>query len=156
MIQHRFPGIVITLIGVLTLLVLIPKGIVTPSNVTTLALSPDFWPRIVAAIFTFTGIALTIKPAVSEDNESFATFLARLPRLIVVLGALFGFYFSINQFGMVVPGILLIFGLMTFAGERRWLRMLCIAVVVPVLLYCFFVFVANIPIPLGMFESLRG
>ena len=57
---------------------------------------------------------------------------------------------------MVVPGMVLIFTLMLFAGERRYMLALSIAVVTPLVLYFFFVHVANIPIPLGVFESLRG
>ena len=74
----------------------------------------------------------------------------------MVLATLFVFYFLIDHLGMVVPGIAVIFGMMWFAGERRYALMATVAVVVPVLLYVFFVHVANIPIPLGIFESLRG
>ena len=57
---------------------------------------------------------------------------------------------------MVVPGAALIFVLMAFGGERRWLLAAAVAAGVPLLLYAFFVHVAGIPIPLGVFETLRG
>jgi hypothetical protein len=56
----------------------------------------------------------------------------------------------------VVPGVALIFGLMVFGGERRWGLAATVAAGVPILLYAFFVHVAGIPIPLGVFETLRG
>jgi len=79
-----------------------------------------------------------------------------LAGLAVALGALFGFYALIPSLGMVVPGAALIFGLMAFGGERRWLLAAVVAAGVPLLLYAFFVHVAGIPIPLGVFETLRG
>ncbi|MFT7532515.1 MAG: putative tricarboxylic transport membrane protein [Gammaproteobacteria bacterium] len=55
-----------------------------------------------------------------------------------------------------MPGMVMIFGLMMFAGERRFLLAAAIAISIPLLLYFFFVHIASIPIPLGIFESLRG
>lgn len=157
--NERMLGLAVLVLGLATFFVLIPVGIVTPSNIRTLALSPDFWPKIVAAIFSLMGLMMIIKPApaiTAENSVEKESFVQRLPRLTVVLGSLFGFYFLEPFLGMVVPGMVLIFGLMAFAGERRWGLMLCVAVTVPTLLYCFFSFVASIPIPLGIFESIRG
>ncbi|MGI9316739.1 MAG: tripartite tricarboxylate transporter TctB family protein [bacterium] len=157
--SERIIGIAVVLIGLATYFVLIPNGIVSPSNVESLALAPDFWPKIVAAIFAIMGLGLVVRPTDSDSEtttESNTTFLNRLPRLGVILGALFGFYYAIPQLGMVVPAMLLIFCLMWFAGERRWMLMAVISIVTPIVLYFFFVFVASIPIPLGVFESLRG
>ena len=67
-----------------------------------------------------------------------------------------GFYVLIPFLGMVVPGMAVIFGLMVLGGERRWLLAAAVAAGVPLLLYVFFVHVAGIPIPLGIFETLRG
>ena len=80
----------------------------------------------------------------------------RLPGLAVALGALFGFYVLIPSLGMVAPGVAVIFALMVFGGERRWGLAATVAAGVPILLYAFFVHVAGIPIPLGVFETLRG
>ena len=55
---------------------------------------------------------------------------------------------------MVIPSIVTILLLVYFAGERRWYLSLLIGVLLPVLLYGFFVYVARIPIPLGIFEGL--
>ena len=72
----------------------------------------------------------------------------------MALGTLFAFYFLIPYLGMVAPGIAVILGLMVYAGERRWPLGLAIAFCVPILLYVFFVHVASVPIPLGVFEGL--
>ena len=157
--RDRLVGAGVVISGLLMLFALIPAGIVVPGNLKTLSLSPDFWPKIVAGIFVLMGLLMIAKPEVPSEEStgmSLAVFVSRLPRLATVLAALFAFYLAIPRFGMVVPAMLLIFGLMVFAGERRWSWMIGISLIVPVLLYWFFVSVASIPIPLGIFESLRG
>ena len=160
MISQRILGTAVLALGLFVYFYLIPVGIVTPSNVKVLALSPDFWPKIVAVLFGIMGLLMMVHPGGKENKEedemSFSQWLQRIPRLIIFLCGLFGFYFAMPTFGMVVPSIVLIFLSMLFAGDRNWIRMVVLSLLVPTLLYCFFVFVAQIPIPLGVFEFIRG
>ena len=163
MIQERLTGVGVALLGLLIFTVLIPWGIDQPGNVEHTALAPDFWPQIIAGIMMVLGVLLAIRPGPDdEDDEDGAAgedsghWLHRLPGLAAVLGALFGFYVLIPSLGMVVPGAAVIFGLLVLGGERRRLLAAVLAAGVPVLLYIFFVHVAGIPIPLGVFETLRG
>ena len=155
--QERLTGIFILLIGLAVFFLLIPVGIVSPSNVDQIALSPDFWPRIVAGIIAVMGVLMIIKPAPENGSEPDPIVLPnRISGLLLCLVSLFGFYFLIPHLGMVASGMLIIPGLMIFAGERRWLLILTLSVLTPLLLYFFFVHVANVPMPLGYFEFLRG
>ena len=158
MTSERLTGIGVLLLGIAIFFVLIPAGIDQPGDVEHAALAPDFWPRIIAGIIILTGLALTVRPAADEEEagEGGGGWLQRLPGLAVAFGALFGFYFLIPSLGMVAPGVALILGLMVYAGERRWPLGIAIAAGVPILLYVFFVYVASIPIPLGVLDSLRG
>ena len=179
MIRERLTGVGVLLIGLLVFFVLIPAGIDRPGNVEHAALAPDFWPRIIAAVIALMGLLLALRPAREDEGGEGAGDEAgagegaagdgagageaasvrwpqRLPGLAVALGALFAFYFLIPTLGMVASGAALIFGLMAYAGERRWLRGGALAAGIPILLYVFFVYVASIPIPLGVFENLRG
>ena len=178
MTRERLTGIGVLVLGLLVFFVLIPRGVDQPGNVEHAALAPDFWPRIIAVVIALMGLLLAVRPAQEDDGEKGVSesgagessgigegsgggeavvhWPQRLPGLAVTLGALFAFYFLIPFLGMVASGAALIFGLMVYAGERRWPRVAAIAVGVPVALYLFFVYVASIPIPLGVFESLRG
>lgn len=160
MIRERLTGAGVALLGLLIFTVLIPWGIDQPGNVEHTALAPDFWPQIIAVIMMVLGVLQAIRPAPDDEDEDggedSGRWLHRLPGLAVALGALFGFYALIPSLGMVVPGAALIFVLMAFGGERRWLLAAAVAAGVPLLLYAFFVHVAGIPIPLGVFETLRG
>lgn len=156
--ESRGIGLAVTLLGLLTLFVLIPFGVVSPGRVDSLALAPKFWPIIIASVFTLMGVTLAIRPG-DVDEESRADtdqFVARIPRLAILLATLFGFYLLVPYFGMVLPGILLIFGLSWFAGEDRWGVIIPISLIVPVVLTSFFTLVANIPIPLGILEFVYG
>ena len=160
MIRERLTGVGVALLGLLIFFVLIPWGIDRPGNVEHAALAPDFWPQIIAAIMMALGVLQALRPAPDDDeedgSEDSGRWLHRVPGLAVALGVLFGFYVLIPSLGMVAPGVAVIFALMVFGGERRWLLAATIAAGVPVLLYAFFVHVAGIPIPLGVFETLRG
>ena len=138
MSQERYTGIVVLLLAVLLFAVVIPLGIDSPNQIDNAALAPDLWPKIIVVLFCFTELQL----------------LSRLPRLLYVVGVLFLFYYAIPKAGMVIPSIVTILLLVYFAGERRWYLSLLIGVLLPVLLYGFFVYVARIPIPLGIFEGL--
>ena len=160
-LKLRIEGLVVVGLGLLTLFVLIPIGIVSPGDVDVLALAPEFWPLIVASLFTLSGIIMAIKPfEEKQDDEEEAEepipWPERLPRLAIILGVLFGFYFLAPYLGFVIPGIVLIAGLAWFASERRVGMTVLISIIPPVLLYVFFVIIANIPIPLGMFEFIHG
>jgi len=159
-IRERLTGIGVALAGVVLFAVLIPYGIDQPGNVEHAALAPDFWPRIIAVIIMAMGVLLAVRPMSEEDDEEdggdAGGWRRRLSGLAVALGALFGFYFLIPSLGMVVPGVAVIFALMVFGGERRWLLAAALGAGVPILLYVFFVHVAGIPIPLGVFENLSG
>ena len=165
---ERIQGLVIIVLAILIAFVLIPAGIVSPSNLEHISTAPYFWPMIISGGLGLTGVLMVVlakngmvsdaqsNKADEPNTESETFWLQRLPRLLFILCILFGFYFAVPYLGMVVPGILLIFGLMAYAGQRRWGLMLGLSVGVPLLLYAFFVYVAQIPIPLGWFEILRG
>ena len=154
--ESRLVGAAVVGIGVLALFVLIPVGIVSPSDVPALALAPEFWPLVIASIFTLMGILMTIAPGSTDQEtaEELRLIPSRLPRLSGFLAVLFAFYFSVPYLGMVLPAMVIIVGLCWFTGERRWLLLTSIAVGIPVVLVLFFQFVANMPIPLGMFEFI--
>jgi putative tricarboxylic transport membrane protein len=160
--QSRFTGIGVVALGLVLYFILIPVGVVEPGNIKHMALAPRFWPKIIAAIIAIMGVLLIIKPAevLKEDSEGdknqSRSWRDRTPGFSVAFGSLLTFYFLIPHLGMVLPGMVMIFGLMMFAGERRFLLAAAIAISIPLLLYFFFVHIASIPIPLGIFESLRG
>ena len=165
--QHRIAGFAVLLLGALLLFALIPVGVDSPNAVPHITLSPAFWPKIISVLLILMGVLLIVRPAAAaaagdddgnsggnEDGNSGG--VRRFARLAITLFALFAFYGAIEPLGMVLPAILLIMGLTSFAGERRFALITLVSVAVPIALYFFFEHVAGVPIPLGVFEGLKG
>lgn len=158
--RNAVTGVLFLLLGLIAVAVLIPNGITVPGSVTITALSPDFWPRIVATCIILASIFLLIetrftKPQSATDDNGPA--VSDYPpgvmvlRTLVLPVALFAFYASLTTFGFVATSIVAIMAMMLFFGERRYLLIGVLGIGTPVLLYLFFRYVAGIPIPLGIF-----
>jgi len=160
-------GVVLIILAAIGFWIIIPAGIVTPKSVDVAVLSPDFWPKIIIGLLGLVGFLLSVKgwresTLVSKNtNQNDFDSMARpqplrhLLRFLPVIIVLIAYYFLIPNLGMVLPAILSIIILMAIQGEKRWWLIVLIAVGLPVLLFAFFNYVANIPLPLGIFERWR-
>ena len=63
-----------------------------------------------------------------------------------------GFFFIIPVLGIVVSAILVFFGFVFLLDGRLRTATLIVGTVLPILLYLFFVKIANVPLPLGVFS----
>lgn len=152
------------ILGLLTLFVFIPSGVQVPSTVKNIALSPDFWPKIISGMAVLSSLFLIFEtykmpqPNPDEDDGdadavyNYAPQVA-IARTAIFMVVIFGFYFSLPTLGIVVGSILFLSFAMWFLGERNIIiaGVLCIAT--PLVLYIFFRYVAGVPIPLGIFAS---
>lgn len=174
-IQNIYVGMAVVLVSVFGWLFLIPIGIILPADIEIRALSPDFWPHIVLGMMAIAGGILTLqgiinwrralrqneshKPGGMESNAKVRAeglpLAQATVRVAVVIATLFLLYYAIPQIGMVAATMVVLVFLMWFAGERRFKIILPVAIFLPLLLYIFFVYAANVPIPLGVFEALR-
>ena len=150
------------ILGVVAIFILVPQGVKVPSSVKTAALSPDFWPRIIAMGAVVASLALLVEaktlkqpPALDEDEEDASEYTypfgQAAARALILIGALFIFYASLRTIGVVAASIILIGVMMLFFGERKYWLVTILAVGVPIMLYIFFRYVARVPIPLGIF-----
>lgn len=150
----------VVILALLGLLAIIPSGVVLPGGIDIAALSPDFWPQMVmigmglaGAIVLFQGLFPAAGATNSDsDNESLSFGIATL-KLVTAILSVFVYYFAITYVGIVVSSCVVLLGLMMLGGERRYAILLPTAIILPVLLYYFFTYVANVPLPLGMFQS---
>ena len=167
-------GITIIVLAAIGAFIAIPVGIVMPENIAVLALAPDFWPLIVVAMAGLAGVAIAVHgvadlrqsrhaeatPMLSDDyaldiDRDERPFLEALMRVAITIAVLFALYFAIPLAGIVLCTSAVLVFLTFFAGERRWRIILPVAVLLPLLLYVFFVHIANVPMPLGVFEAFR-
>jgi len=142
---------------------LIPAQINEPGYIKSKYLSPAFVPRVfsiflgaVALILLGQSVARLKKlpgksEARSDEQETPAANARRGAILAVLLWAsLCLFMLAVQFFGILVPSILFLGGLMFYFGQKRWLLILSIMILVPVILYLFLHNVANVQFPTGI------
>lgn len=147
-------GLLILLIGVFLMFVLIPVGVDEPAGIEVAALSPAFYPRLVAVVMIILGLSISIKSALGQSGVALAApTMANALKVGIVFIVLFITAYSIGDAGLVLPTVLALAILMVLAGERNPVTIILSAVLVPTLLYLFFTKLANIPIPAGPLDS---
>ena len=155
--KHVWAGLLLGAIGILFILVLIPHGVVEPRKVKYAALSPSYYPRIVAIALFVLGVLVAIRGFIGRREGSGPDAMAR-PDAKVRIAAVFcvlGLYaLLIGSVGFVLMSALVLAALTFLAGERRLWLIAANAVVLPFALYFFFVEIANIPIPAGVLKPL--
>ena len=150
-------GLLLALLGLVFLAVLIPFGIVEPKKVRYLAMSPSFYPRLVAVALLLFGVAISVRAYIqgytaNETDPSWrqdAWFRVSLVFIFLTAMALL-----LGHLGFVISSTIAIAALCYLAGERRLWLIAPIAIIAPIALYFFFVKVASIPIPAGVLKSL--
>lgn len=157
-------GIVFVVFGLLTLVVLIPIGIQLPPSVQYRALSPSYWPNIVAGAITALGLALVIAsllaskkapqsdPSAETPEPDSSPWLAMRP--FAALAICFALYFGLEPLGFVLTTTIALAALMVLAGEYRPHVVIPVALIVPMAMHVFFTKAASVPIPMGILEPL--
>ena len=156
-------GVAMLVLLALVWWVLIPVGIVVPSNIDVAALSPDFWPRTIVLLALVASILVVLQawrdmrmPSRPEDSdEEYYPLAKALARVMLVPVGVLAVYYSMDIGGIVFGSMLLLGVLIVMAGEKRWWLVLANAVILPMLLFGFFTELANVPLPLGLFEQFR-
>ena len=161
---------VIIAFACLALFVLIPAGIDDPGSIDVLALGPAFWPSVISVFLGVMGLvvgvqvlrrsrgALGMAPDDRDDREivdAEASDFAPV-RWLGALALLAAYYAGLDRLGMVLTSMLALGLFMILGGERRPAVVLGLSVSLPLALFLFFRFVANVFIPLGVFERWLG
>jgi len=159
-------------LGLLLHFWLIPNYISVPSNMARLVLSPAFWPEILAGMAGLAGVFVLVgafrQPSEpnSQDLASVANItedqqasnassplqqvskpsLVRLLAFVIAM-ALYAKY--LDYLGMALASILMMLISFYLLGEKRIGLVLSVSIVLPLVLYAFFLHVAGVSIPQG-------
>lgn len=148
-------GLGVIAVGVFLLLVLIPVGVTSPSNVRIAVLSPTMWPKIVSGAIILLGAILLIRSLIAghensaSAEESANDGLQSWIRIGVIAALMIAFFFSIPFLGMPLASIIVILAYALLVKSRRPIIMSLTAIVLPLMIYGFFNHVASVPIPQG-------
>lgn len=135
----------------------IPAWIETPADVRIAAVSPAFWPEVVTLFLAATGFALAVgglrrRLAEGPRRRETGTAPARWNlNPLFTLGVFLAYYLLTDLLGIVPASVLALAVMAVRYGERNRLVLSAVALGLPLALYGFFVWVAKVPMPLGLF-----
>ena len=152
--KHFFSGVFMLAVGLLLLLLLIPYGIDTPKKIRYAALSPTYYPQIIALILSVIGAAIIFrnrKPLkTKETDEPDAVHPNAQIRIGSFLALLVVYSFSLEFLGFVLSGALALATSLILSGERRAIIIIALSLLLPISLFLFFYKVAHVPVPNGL------
>ena len=152
--KHFFSGVFMLAVGLLLLLFLIPFGIDSPKKIRFAALSPTYYPQIVALILSVIGVAIIFKnrqPFITKETDELDEVHPNAKmRIGGFLGLLAVYSFSLEFLGFVLSGVLALAASLILAGERRAFIIIAMSLLLPISLFLFFYKVAYVPVPNGL------
>lgn len=136
----------------------IPAWVETPPHVPIAAVSPSFWPEIIGTFLAtmgflqaFGGVRRSRAGQTGREQDRPATAKPRNFTPLITLSVFLAYYLLIDVLGMVPASMLAMLVMARHYGERNWRVLLCVSAGLPLALYAFFVWVAKVPLPLGLF-----
>ena len=150
-------GIASIAIGAFLLVVGIPYGVSSPSNVPKIVLSPLFWPQILAGVLVFAGVLLVAaapRARAPADEATIFGIEGGVLRLALMAAGMVAYFVLIPVLGMVWSSMLAFAGTAFLVKTHHPLAAGMAAILVPLALYAFFAHVAGVAIPQGDFVRL--
>ena len=152
--------------GCFVMFVMIPLGVEDPGKIDVLALGPAFWPFVISLFLFAMGVLIGVQAwrrsretggaAIADGDGAPAVSDFSFGRWIGAVVLMAGYYVLLEPLGMVATSALAMVGFMLLGGERRPAIIAALAIGIPIALFLFFRFVANVVIPLGVFGDLFG
>lgn len=156
-------GAVLTALSLFALVWLIPAGVEGAGQAAGIALSPSFWPSVVAAMGMVFGIVLTIqaiakrlqaRQLVSHESSNAGNAQPAEDgeinwRMLLAVVLLVPYYYLTVHLGLLLASIAAFMAYSVLAGERNFRSVACWALIGPVTITLFFITVAQVLIPLG-------
>jgi putative tricarboxylic transport membrane protein len=166
-------------LGLLLHFWLIPNFISVPGNMARAVLSPAFWPEILAVMAMLVGVFVLVGAfkqstdaiqhqetssliSASEEKETFSAAVtadsssngqqepqSNLLRLTAFVVAMVLYAKYLDYLGMALASVLMLLASFYLVGERRIGLVLSVSVLLPLVLYAFFLHVAGVSIPQG-------
>jgi hypothetical protein len=155
-------GMALLALSLFVLLWLIPVGIDSPGNINDPALAPAFWPRLI--MITMVGLSVIlmlqgirgirrIRKSGADREEGHIPNPVGETKVAFAAAMLFVFTWFMTWAGIVVPSMVALVFYIVLHGEKRLKIVAPVAAGVPIGLYLFFLKVAQVPMPLGIFED---
>jgi putative tricarboxylic transport membrane protein len=145
--------------GAFLLLVLIPLGITSPTNVRIAVLSPTIWPDIIAVALMLIGGILMLRALIAgpdEARERNGSGGGWLPRVRIAAAAILmaALFLSLPVLGMPIASAIALLAYAALVRAGRPVATILTAILLPLMMYAFFSKIAGVPIPQGQLVRL--
>jgi len=155
-------GLGFILIGLLMIFVVTPMAVPLPAAATldTDSVSPRCFPLICLWGIVLFGVLQIVetfldvkygytqpKPAPAFDSQAFVV------RVLAIL-TLVAFYYVAEPLGIILTGLLFYVLYAFYCGERKIVRALIGGTICTLILYYFFVYIAQVPMPAGLLDGV--
>ena len=162
MTQDSRIGIVIIGVALLLYFCLIPLGIEQPGAewkggigvLKNVALSARLFPIILTIAIGVFGVSLALGDLFKKRKMLRETSEPRMKieyRTLIIIGVLVGYYFLLSRIGYLYATIPMLGILMYCFGMRSWIKIILVAVTLPLLVYLVLEKIMLIPLPTGIF-----
>lgn len=154
-------GLVLTVLFCIVLFLVVPAFVDVPPSIEIRALAPDYWPIVILQMLVGFSLLLslcswrTLRKARGERKPQRTPPSTASPHATVYRGLLLclfaGYYLCIPVLGLLVASALALPAMALLYGERRFVLLAASTAGVLILLQVFFVRIANVPVPTGIF-----
>ncbi len=161
-------AVVLIFFSVVLLIFVIPSQINEPSYIKSKYLSPAFVPRVFTVYLGLTALVLFFRSVLKLRKSSSkkkreiqpagkaaltaAGWREQWIAVCIWISCCF-FILAVEFFGILIPSILFLGALMVSFGQKKWLLVLSIMILVPILLYLFLHNIAKVQFPPGILFS---
>ena len=155
--KNFWTGLVMLALGLAVILLLIPLGVDEPRRVRFAALSPSYYPRIIAICLSILGLVIALRAVLAPPADAPEEAENRpdaMQRIFAIFCLLLAMALVLTNLGFIVTTSLALMVAIWFAGERNYALIIGMGVIIPLMLHFFFLKVAGIPIPLGVLHPL--
>lgn len=150
-------GIVLLTLGGVGLLWAVPNGISGYEDSPSIALSASFWPYAILVLFTGLGLVLLAQGgiAIKESTKEKNHIPYAIPwHMIAAILLLIPYYYLAETLGFLLTSMLAFGAYALLAGEKNYKSLVLLAVLVPLVITVFFIYVAQVLVPLGPLSGL--
>lgn len=142
-------GAVAIVVAVFGYIVFVPLWVYVPASVAGTTNSPAMMPKVYCVALGILGAIVAVRGLALLKTARGTPAIANADwrRVVAILILCAAYLLGIELIGLPLSSALVLVGAMVLFGERRPVMIATTAVVLPLLLWAFFVKVANVPMP---------
>lgn len=145
-------GIACLVLALIGAFVVVPVWVYVPEKVAGTVDSPAVMPLLMLGLIGLLGALLLFKIWLSGDTRQTHRSVQDWSRAAGMMAICAGYLILIFVVGLPIATGLSLAAAMNYFGERRWVIVVPVAILTPLILWSFFAYVAQVPMPRPLIE----